>query len=558
MERLCTSCKEHFLLDEQEMSIVGRLAPKIGEKRYYFPIPTLCPNCRERRRTSFRNSKHYYRNICFVCKKPTISIYSPDKPIKVVCEDCYWGEKFDPLAFGKEYDFSRSFFQQFAEMRSEVPRLAFYNTQSENSIYTVHSSRNKDCYLSSSLLDSEGVLYSDFLVNCRDCLDLYSSSFCELCYEAVFSTGCFSSSYIECCQSVSECYLCFDCRGSSYLVGCVSRRSARNQILNRQATREEVMQTIARLNSEPEFRSKFLVQYEALKLSLPKREAWVTNCEESTGDYLWNCKNVHSSYNLNNVEDGCYAYESSRVKDCADVTRIAGGEAIYECVSGVDIKYSAFCNLCYQCDSLLYCDNCQGGSRDLLGCVSLQKKQFCILNRQYSKSDYQNLAARIIEQMKVSGEWGEFFPAALSPFGYNETEAFERSPRTEDQIKTEGLLWSSYEQPVPEDLKAVLAENLPSSIQETDDNILEQAVICRESGRPFKIVSKELEFYRRQGLPLPQLSPYMRHRSRISRMTPRTIWNRCCEKCGKEIRSCYSLDRPEIVYCNKCYESGVY
>ena len=30
--------------------------------------------------------------------------------------------------------------------------------------------------------------------------------------------------------------------------------------------------------------------------------------------------------------------------------------------------------------------------------------------------------------MKKTGEWGEFFPSSISPFGYNETVAMEYYP----------------------------------------------------------------------------------------------------------------------------------
>ena len=32
------------------------------------------------------------------------------------------------------------------------------------------------------------------------------------------------------------------------------------------------------------------------------------------------------------------------------------------------------------------------------------------------------------------GEWGEFFPASLSPFGYNETVANEYYPLSRDSV----------------------------------------------------------------------------------------------------------------------------
>jgi len=58
---------------------------------------------------------------------------------------------------------------------------------------------------------------------------------------------------------------------------------------------------------------------------------------------------------------------------------------------------------------LAYCDNCYS-CKDCIGCVGLNKKRYCILNRQYSKEEYETLAATIIKQLRETGEWGKFFP----------------------------------------------------------------------------------------------------------------------------------------------------
>ena len=36
--------------------------------------------------------------------------------------------------------------------------------------------------------------------------------------------------------------------------------------------------------------------------------------------------------------------------------------------------------------------------------------------------------------MMITGEWGEFFPSSLSPFGYNETVAQEYFPLTASSL----------------------------------------------------------------------------------------------------------------------------
>lgn len=58
-----------------------------------------------------------------------------------------------------------------------------------------------------------------------------------------------------------------------------------------------------------------------------------------------------------------------------------------------------------------------------------------ILNTPYSQEEYEKLCGKIIDHMKTTLEWGEFFPTELATFGYNETVAHEYFPMTETAVK---------------------------------------------------------------------------------------------------------------------------
>lgn len=69
-------------------------------------------------------------------------------------------------------------------------------------------------------------------------------------------------------------------------------------------------------------------------------------------------------------------------------------------------------------------------------------------------------------------------------------------------------------------------------------------------------------------------TPYLivancRHYQRLKLRNPFKLWNRGCicdkenhfhgtEKCEVEFETSYAPDRPEIVYCEKCYQQEVY
>ena len=59
-------------------------------------------------------------------------------------------------------------------------------------------------------------------------------------------------------------------------------------------------------------------------------------------------------------------------------------------------------------------------------------------------------------------------------------------------------------------------------------------------------------------IPVPRRCFFCRHHDRITRRGPFKLWKRNCDKCKKEIRTNYAPERPEIVYCEKCYQQEVY
>jgi len=169
----------------------------------------------------------------------------------------------------------------------------------------------------------------------------------------------------------------------------------------------------------------------------------------------------------------------------------------------------------------MYC--CQNVSH-LFGCVGVRNKEYCILNKQYEKAEYEKLVARIIEQMQKTGERGQFFHPSLSPFGYNETVANEYYPSTVEQVHPQGFNRSFYEAPAPTAETIIQGKDLPNTIDEVSDDILKSAVACEVTGKLFRIEAKELAFYRKHQLPLPRKHPDQRHLERNVYKTPKSAF----------------------------------
>ncbi|MBO7505558.1 hypothetical protein J6T66_05565 [bacterium] len=69
------------------------------------------------------------------------------------------------------------------------------------------------------------------------------------------------------------------------------------------------------------------------------------------------------------------------------------------------------------------------------------------------------------------------------------------------------------------------------------DKILNYAIICEVSKRPFRLTKQEIDFYIKYNLPLPTKHPDVRHQERLARKDPTTMHLIHCDNCGEEMLS---------------------
>ncbi len=164
---------------------------------------------------------------------------------------------------------------------------------------------------------------------------------------------------------------------------------------------------------------------------------------------------------------------------------------------------------------------------------------------------------RLPDGSSAGPEWGTFFPCSMSMFGYNETMAHTFFPLTKDECLKRGWQWCAYEAAV-DAVKSIQAVQLPDDSNDVPDDILQWAITCEVTGKAFKIIPQELDFYRSQRLPIPRRHPDQRHIDRYVLKNPYQLWSRTCAQCQKPIETSYSPERPETVVCEECYLQAVY
>ncbi len=563
MQKTCTTCGEKFEITPDDLSFYDRASPIFNGKKYSIPPPTLCPDCRQQRRTAQCNERNFYQATCGLCKKTTLTEQPPQNNKVIYCRHCWYKDDWDALSYGRDVDFSRPIFDQIKDLWKAVPAQNLLNEGSNvNSEYIHYAGFAKNCYL---------IMHADFCEDCyygygfkknTSCVDGFYNLSCELCYDCVDVLGCYGLKGCQDCVNCSSSSFLRDCIGCKNCFLCVGLREKEFCFENVQLSKEEYQTKIKSID---------LGSYRQYQLHKSRRKVMEKghtfkefhghNIENCSGDYLSNCKNTHESFDCEDVEDGKYLYQVvTGAKNDYDIYQYGLNlRESYECsVAGNDCHHVLFChNAHVSCSDLLYCWFIQS-SKNCFGCVNIHHKQHCILNKQYSKEEYEALVPKILEHMQKTDEYGEFFPVTFSPFGYNKSTAQMYYPLEKEKAVSQGWKWDDSPDAPPNVTKIIPSTGLPDSIDKIPDDILNWAVNCEVTGKPFRITTAELRFYRTQRLPIPHRSPDQRHLDRFHQRNPRRFWERQCAKCQKKIRTTYAPERQEKVCCEECYLKTIY
>jgi len=164
-------------------------------------------------------------------------------------------------------------------------------------------------------------------------------------------------------------------------------------------------------------------------------------------------------------------------------------------------------------------------------------------------------------------KYGEFYPPELSLFAYNESSAQGHFPLDKEGAKEKGYRWREEDNQRNYQVTLKTTE-IPADIDQVDDSILKEIIQCATPPEEkhlsncvgaFRIIPAELKFYKKRGLPLPKYCPNCRRYQRLKYRNPLKLYRRKCMKegCQNEFETTFAPDRPEIIYCEQCYNELV-
>lgn len=575
--RNCQNCKTDFNIEPDDFSFYEKMK---------VPPPTFCPECRFVRRLNSRNERALFRAPCGLCNKSTITMFNPIAGYTVYCASCYQSDDWDPLSYGRDYDFSKSFFEQYSDLLQVVPKRAVHGINpGRNTEYTNYLFNSTDVFLGYSVVRSEGIYHSRGVDVSKQCIDCTNIKECESCYQIVQGTRNYGSKFLVDSRDCIDSQYLYDCANCSNCFMSSNLRNKQYVYKGDQLDKENYQSLIKDYNfGSYTIQEQLMTEFKDLiEQRTIHRFARIFKSVDSTGDYIENSRNVKKSFEVFEAENSKYGWRlTDGPTDIYDVTGSGKSELLYEAVGAAwGSSRSSFFIVGNATTDSSYCDYCLNVS-NVFGSVSLRNKQYCILNKQYTKEEYNDLVPKIIQQMKEvpyvdeKGRkyyYGEFFPQICIAHAYNESLAQEYFPLSKEEIISKGYLWRDPQ--IKNNQPTVLNNEIPDQISDTTEDFTKEAIECAHNDmlcehqctQAFRLNTDELMYLKKWNLPIPRMCPNCRHYERLNFRTPSKLWNRVCMcdksnhdhkgRCEVEFETSYAPDRPETVYCEHCYQKEV-
>ena len=562
----CQNCKKDFTIEVEDFNFYEKIK---------VPPPTFCPECRLLRRFMWRNMRSLYKRECGLCKIKLISLY-PDDGCPVYCIDCFNGDAWDRYAISKDIDWNQSFISQINYLFKKQPRV--YQIRIGNVVNSDYSNSvvdSKNSYMCFSSLSNEDVMYSESIDKSKNCIDCFSVQELDQCYFNTLSSKNYNSHFIVASSTCIDSYFLYDCVNCQ---NCTLSTNLRNQqyvFKNQKFSKEEYFKMLEslKLNTNTGIQST-KKEFEKLYRQTFHKYAQILSSQNATGDYIYNSKNVKNSFDVtDSSENISFSTRIIKSKDLFDVATALSAELAYECVAPSGNTFMQIGTFyCIGSKNIFYSISCKNSS-DCFGCVGLNNAKYCILNKQYSKEEYEEIVPKIIAHMcdtpyvdknGITYRYGEFFPSEMSPYKYNETVALDYFPISKEKAIYLGYSWTQRER---KQVEAISSQDIKDDISNVSEDILNKIISCPNNGNEtlkctsfFKITNNEFSFYKNKKLPIPRYCPNCRHYERLKYRNPTTLYHRKCMKtgCQNEFETSYAPDRPEIIYCEKCYQQEVY
>jgi len=504
IERVCMLSGKSFRVSEAEQEHLRRLSALLAHLKAEIPVPQIHPVEAMRRACCHGNYFFLFRGQSALSGKTQLTRYHPLLHSKICTVQEFWNDEIDNTQIGRAYDFRRPFFAQLADVFRDSYLLPLVQINCEGSEYVNGAKNVRDSYLCFDILESQDCLYCFAHYSGHDNVCCVLSRGSQYCFECLNIDNCYECQHCTDCVNCANCFGCLDLIGCRDCYGCSGLRNAvfhlYNQPLSKAAYDEFVRSR--NLNCFAGRRQEILACREFAAQS-GHRPNYLINIESSSGKYLRDCRGALQCCFSHDLEDCGYLVNSKNSSNCWRGMAIDAQFSYHSVPVGSSCEIGCYANTGGEAN--LYSVGLEQDCSHCFGCAALRRRSYCILNRQYSRSEYLDLAPRIVKQMELAGEWGLPLPPALSCHYLEHSLAqIFFAPLAEHEAHRRGYHAPAPPPESPSGLPGRL-EDLPDDIERVADDSPPAACFpSQASGRLFAIQRSEIAFHRRFRIPLPR------------------------------------------------------
>src|SRR3989338_365982 len=233
--KICADCRQEFIIDEGDL----KLYEKIGLK-----LPTKCFDCRMKQYFIFSIFGKFRKGVSDLSGESLITVL-PNKPrFPIYHSHEWWGDSWDSMSYGQDYDPGRSFFDQLKELQEKVPRPHQIGQNNLNCDWCDDAWNCKNCYLSRSMDKCENLSYAYRAIDSKDSFDIFYSFNLQNSYDCLFCHDSFNLNFSENSRDCIDSYFLFDCRNCQNCFMSYNLRNKQYCIRNKQYSKEEYKQEL--------------------------------------------------------------------------------------------------------------------------------------------------------------------------------------------------------------------------------------------------------------------------------------------------------------------------
>lgn len=290
------------------------------------------------------------------------------------------------------------FYKELKRIITSYPKRPQDTVASENCDYATSVYYCNNVYHGFDVNNSKDSAYIQSSLLCVNCFDVDYTVECELTFESIDAFKCYNCTYLEDCGNMRDADYCSRSSNCHDVFGCVRLKNKSFCIFNRQLSEADYREKVKEYKKWPA--EKVWAEVVKIQDRFPVTQTHEDfNQNTPFGNYIYYNKDCYMCFDATNNESCAYIYEGHKNKMCYDISLSGESQLSYEFIDSA---------LLFNCNYAMWSKSCQDSwymmscfdVKDSIGCFGLNHRQYCILNRQLSKEDYERISGPLLAELK--------------------------------------------------------------------------------------------------------------------------------------------------------------